>query len=94
MESFLVASGVRHRTRPVLVTPTAHACLGGGVPQEPKAGVLRALTGACVAGGLVTLPQAMRVSAEPAASRRRAMPGIMSIRRGPACGRCTAAVTK
>jgi len=110
-ESSLVASGVRQRIRPVLVTSTAHACRGGGESQL-KAGVRRALTGGRVAGGLVladglvlageplpaagpaTLPQAMRVSVEPAASRRRAIPDIMTFRRRLPDGRCAAAVTE
>src|SRR5215472_4256281 len=105
----LVASGVFQSIRPVLVTSTAHAYLGGGGPQVPGAGVPRAGVSraevpwapawARVAGGLVlacwpaTLPQATRVSVEHAASSRRTRPNLMTIGRRPTRARCAAAVT-
>src|SRR5262249_51120037 len=99
----LVASGVFQSIRPVLVTSTAHAYLGGGGPQVPRAGmpwagVPWAGAWARVAGGPVlvcwpaTLPQATRVSVEHAASSRRAWPNLMTMGRMSARARCAVAV--
>jgi hypothetical protein len=96
----LVSSGVFQSIRPVLVTSTAHAYLGGGGPQVPRAGVPWPLAWARVAAEPVlacwpaTLPQATSVSVEQAASNRRAVPDLMTMGRRPTRARCAAAVTR